>query len=95
MRIVDILSSSPRDPSPPVGFWDKLRLVLHWSIRASFRGDIRLHMKGLCDPYEIIGAGAGFLFLWQGNTKLLIGRKNEEGELVQVISDSMLIAIPK
>lgn len=50
---------------------------------------------GLRDPYEIIGAGAGFLFSWQGNTKLLIGRQNDDGELVQVISDSMLIAIPK
>ncbi|KAJ3799089.1 golgi-body localization protein domain-containing protein [Lentinula aff. detonsa] len=94
MRIIDTLSSSPRDPSPPVGFWDKLRLVFHWSVRTSFRGDVRLHMKGLRDPYEIIGVGAGFLYSWKGHTKLLIGRKNDDGELIQVISDSMLIAIP-
>ncbi|KAF8826840.1 hypothetical protein HHX47_DHR5000618 [Lentinula edodes] len=94
MRIVDTLSSSPRDPSPPLGFWDKLRLVFHWSVRTSFRGDIRLHMKGLRDPYEIIDVGAGFLYSWQGHTKLLIGRKNDDGELIQVISDSMVIAIP-
>ncbi|KAJ3774447.1 golgi-body localization protein domain-containing protein [Lentinula raphanica] len=94
MRIIDTLSSSPRDPSPPVGFWDKLRLVFHWSVRTSFRGDVRLHMKGLRDPYDLIGVGAGFLYCWKGHTKLLIGRKNDDGELIQVFSDSMLIAIP-
>jgi len=27
MRIVDTLSSAPRDPSPAVGFWDKVRVI--------------------------------------------------------------------
>ncbi|KAG6896107.1 hypothetical protein C0992_010276 [Termitomyces sp. T32_za158] len=39
--------------------------------------------------------GAGFVLTWLGNTKLLIARKNEDKELMQVISDSMFIAIPK
>uniref|UniRef100_A0A0W0FJY9 Uncharacterized protein n=1 Tax=Moniliophthora roreri TaxID=221103 RepID=A0A0W0FJY9_MONRR len=94
MRVIESLTSAPRDPSPPVGFWDKMRLVFHWSLRASFRGDVRYHMKGLRDPYDIVDMGAGFVLSWRGNTKLLVGRKNEARELIQVISDSMFIAIP-
>ncbi|EEB98149.1 hypothetical protein MPER_02395 [Moniliophthora perniciosa FA553] len=95
MRVIESLTSAPRDPSPPVGFWDKMRLVFHWSLRASFKGDVRYHMKGLRDPYDIVDMGAGFVLSWRGNTKLLVARKNEADELIQVISDSMFIAIPK
>lgn len=88
-----------------------MRLLFHWSLVASFKGEVRFHMKGqsqerssstpcsflvgLRDPYNLADDGAGFVLAWQGNTKLLVGRKNEDKELIQVISDSMLIAIPK
>lgn len=94
MKILDTITSTPRDSSPGLGFWDKLRFIFHWSIRASFKGEVRFHMKGLRDPHEILGKGAGFALSWQGNVKLLIGRHNDDKELVQVISDSMMIVIP-
>lgn len=50
---------------------------------------------GSRDPYQLDNEGAGFVLTWLGNTKLLIARKNEDRELMQVISDSMFIAIPK
>lgn len=50
---------------------------------------------GTRDPYQVNDAGAGFVLSWQGNPKLLVGQKNEDKELIQVLSDSMLIAIPK
>ncbi|KAJ7764981.1 golgi-body localization protein domain-containing protein [Mycena maculata] len=94
MRVVETLSSGPRDLSPGVGFWDKMRLIFHWSVRAQFAGEVRFQMKGLRDPYNINGAGAGFVFAWQGNPKLLIAQPNNDGELIQVYSESMVIAIP-
>ena len=90
--------------------FSQFRLILHWSVRATFKGEVRYQMKGLfsvydiyshCDyvglrdPYETRGSGAGFVLAWQGHPKLLIARKNDQGELVQVVSDSMLIAVPK
>ncbi|KAL0070669.1 Protein SABRE [Marasmius tenuissimus] len=95
MRVIETLTSAPKDPSQPVGFWDKMRLVFHWSLRASFKGEVRYHMKGLRDPYEITDKGAGFVLSWRGNTKLLVGRDNESKELIQVISDSLHIGIPE
>lgn len=94
MRIIDTLSHAPRDCSPPIGFWDKLRLVFHWRLKVLFAGDIHLHMKGSRDPYSLKGPGAGFALCWSGNPQLLIGQPNDQNELIQVISDSMLVIIP-
>ncbi|KAF5387705.1 hypothetical protein D9615_000498 [Tricholomella constricta] len=94
MKVIETLSTAPRDASPGVGFWDKMRLLFHWSLVATFSGEVRFHMKGSRDPYKLSDEGTGFVLSWQGNTKLLVARKNEDRELIQVLSDSMLIAIP-
>ncbi|KAF7292415.1 hypothetical protein HMN09_01225600 [Mycena chlorophos] len=94
MRVVESLTSAPRDASPAMGFWDKMRLVFHWTVRVDFAGEIRYQMKGLRDPYIIHGTGAGFALAWQGSPRLLIGQKNHHQELIQVFSESMVIAVP-
>ncbi|EGO01866.1 hypothetical protein SERLA73DRAFT_71025 [Serpula lacrymans var. lacrymans S7.3] len=95
MRVVETLSTAPRDSSPAIGFWDKMRLIFHWKIRVSFRNEVRLYMKGSRDPYIVRDEGAGFALCWQGLPKVLIGFANEDQEVVQVVSDTMLIMIPK
>jgi hypothetical protein len=50
---------------------------------------------GSRNPYEVTNSGAGFVLSFQGNTNWLVGRKNDDAELIQVISDSMFIAIPE
>ena len=46
MRVVESLTSTPRDPSPKLGFWDKFRLILHWRVVVDFTGLVHLHLKG-------------------------------------------------
>ncbi|KAG6873749.1 hypothetical protein C0995_011568 [Termitomyces sp. Mi166 len=94
MKVIENLTTAPRDSSPGVGFWDKMRLIFHWTFVATFKGEVHLHLKGSRDPYKLDDEGAGFVLTWVGNTKLLVARKNEDRELMQVISDSMFIAIP-
>ncbi|KAF7301766.1 hypothetical protein MIND_00742200 [Mycena indigotica] len=94
MRVVETLSSAPRDASPAIGFWDKMRLIFHWNIQADFTGEVRYQMKGLRDPHIIHDAGAGFALVWQGKPRLLIAQENIHKELIQVFSESMIIAIP-
>lgn len=94
MRIIDTLSNASLDDSPIIGFWDKMKLILHWTVRMSFKSEILLHLKGSRDPYDLHDAGAGFVFCWNENTKLLVNRENSDKELVQVISDSLTLAIP-
>jgi hypothetical protein len=45
-RTFDRLTSPPRDPSPKPGFWDKIRLILHWRVRIRFEGSVRFYLKG-------------------------------------------------
>jgi hypothetical protein len=47
------------------------------------------------DPYRTTGDGAGFVLGWKGNSQLSVGLANEDSELIQIMSDSMHIAIPK
>ncbi len=46
MKVIETLTHPPRDPSPRVGFWDKFRLVLQWTVTMDFVGPVHLHMKG-------------------------------------------------
>ncbi|KDQ64599.1 hypothetical protein JAAARDRAFT_145519 [Jaapia argillacea MUCL 33604] len=94
MRVVDTLTTSPKDCSPAVGFWDKLRLSFHWEIRVHFADEVHLHMKGSRDPYDVAHHGAGFALCWQGKPRLNIGVDNPERELVQLTSENMLLVIP-
>ncbi|KAF8974465.1 golgi-body localization protein domain-containing protein [Flammula alnicola] len=92
--IMPTLSNSPRDSSPTLGFWDKMRLVFHWTVKVSFSGDVRLYMKGTRDPHNISDTGSGFVLCWQGNPEIRVGYDNFQKELIQVMSDGMLIAVP-
>ncbi|KAI0796722.1 golgi-body localization protein domain-containing protein [Abortiporus biennis] len=94
MRVIDTLSHAPKDSSPAIGFWDKLRLIFHWQMQVLFAHEVHLHMKGSLNPYELRGSGTGFALCWKGNPRLLINQQNDQNEIVQMISDSMLIAVP-
>ncbi|EUC67503.1 Apt1 domain protein [Rhizoctonia solani AG-3 Rhs1AP] len=94
MRIIDSLSHPSRDPSSPLGFWDKMRLSLHGKLRISFVAGLNLLIKGSRDPYEISGNGAGFALCWSGNPEISVGCYPEDKELVQFRGDRMVLGIP-
>ncbi|KAG8856771.1 hypothetical protein FRB96_006274 [Tulasnella sp. 330] len=94
MQVLDGLSAAPRDKSPPIGFWDKLRLILHWRVKAVFDSEVRVHVKGTRDPYYTAGAGAGFAFCFTGNTTITSGYSAEQKEIIQLASDRFTLAIP-
>ncbi|KAG8742575.1 hypothetical protein FRC10_001240 [Ceratobasidium sp. 414] len=93
-RILESLTHPSRDPSSPLGFWDKIRMSLHGKLRIAFTGDLNLIVKGSRDPYEISGTGAGFALCWTGNPEIFVGYHLEEKELIQFQGDRMLLGIP-
>jgi len=50
---------------------------------------------GTRDPHNLYDAGSGFVLCWQGSPEIRIGYENQQKELIQVLSDDMLIAVPK
>ena len=52
-------------------------------------------MQGSNDPHTLRGSGSGFALCWEGNPRLLINHPNEENELIQMLSESMMIIVPK
>jgi hypothetical protein len=53
------------------------------------------HRTGSRDPHSTNDVGAGFVLSWQGNPEIHIAHLNEQQELIQVMSDVMLIAVPE
>ncbi|KAG2013550.1 hypothetical protein CC2G_010449 [Coprinopsis cinerea AmutBmut pab1-1] len=94
MRVIETLTSPPQDPSPVMGFWDKLRLIMHWKVDFQFEGDLHVYLKGLRSPYDTYGHGAGFVLAFQGSPRIKIGYENEQKELIQITSDLMSMAVP-
>jgi hypothetical protein len=52
-------------------------------------------LLGTRDPHNLYDAGSGFILCWKGSPEIRIGYENQQKELIQVLSDDMLIAIPK
>ena len=80
----DFLTKPPMDPSPKVGFWDKIRLLFHGKLEFQWLSNSSMHLnfKGSSDPYSIADVGAGMTFAWSGDTKMTInGSERPDGFL--------------
>lgn len=95
-RVFESFSKPNPDPSENTGFWDKIRLMMHFQILLDFKGNsnVQFYSKGSRDPYHVTGSGAGFVLCWKKNIEIRLGFANEQNELLQIDSDEFIIAIP-
>lgn len=95
-RTFESLTRPPVDPSPKVGFWDKIRLMIHTRTRISFvgGGDFAFVMKGTRDPYETGERGTGLAKVWRKDVVWLLGHDNPEREFMQIISREYAFGVP-
>ncbi|RCI07326.1 hypothetical protein CU098_003728 [Rhizopus stolonifer] len=95
-RVFETLTKPPIDPSEKVGFWDKIRLIIHTRAKISFAGggDLAIVMKGSRNPYEMSEKGFGLAKVWKNDVAWLIGHDNPEGEFMQVTSRDYAFGVP-
>ncbi|KAG0168982.1 hypothetical protein DFQ28_005286 [Apophysomyces sp. BC1034] len=95
-RTMENLTKPPVDPSPKVGFWDKIRLMIHTRTKISFvgGGDFAFAMKGRRDPYDMNDHAFGLAKVWSGDVEWLLGHDNPEGEFLQIISRDYAFGVP-
>lgn len=94
IRVLEGITSPPQDPSPRIGFWDKLSLIMQGRVLFRFNGQFHLYLKGSREPYHILGHGAGWVKCWRGQVEVRVGFENKDHEVFQIISDEYLLAIP-
>lgn len=95
MMWFDFLTKPPLDPSPKIGFWDKIRLLAHGVIQFNWaeNSELHLNMKGSTDPYEIHEFGAGLTFCWKGNTSLTVHENSNPADFLKIRSQSFILGV--
>ncbi|GAN10255.1 conserved hypothetical protein [Mucor ambiguus] len=96
LRVLDTLTAAQVDPSPRIGFWDKVRFMIHSQIKIHFTGGGKLAfvVKGTRDPYQLLERGAGLAKIWSDDVVWLLGYENEQNEFMQIISQSYAFGVP-
>lgn len=86
--------TKPEIDDSPLGWWDKMALNAHGRASFDIRNDLCLHIKSGLSPYLLLGKNSGLIFCWKDNVKLRINEKGKHDELLTVISDDFILAIP-
>ncbi|KAK4514538.1 proteinase B [Mucor velutinosus] len=96
LRVLDTLTAAQVDPSPRIGFWDKVRFMIHSQIKIHFTGGGKLAfvIKGARDPYQLLERGAGLAKVWSDDVVWLLGYENEQNEFMQIVSQSYAFGVP-
>ena len=99
IRMLDTFTKETVDPSPPIGWWDKLRLMLHGqnSLKLVGEGEIRLRVLGSFSPYfdskKYTGTEGLEIVLNQG-VHVHLGGDPFEGKDAVIESGQVTIGIP-
>lgn len=87
--------TKPEIDDSPLGWWDKMALLVHGKMAFNIRNQLCLHIKSGTSPYETIGRHAGFVWCWQNNVSLQINPGGRHDELIRLESDDFVLAIPE
>ncbi|CAI2176329.1 12348_t:CDS:2 [Funneliformis geosporum] len=95
-KVFESFTKPNPDPSEAIGFWDKMRIMMHVKISMEFKGtgDVQFYAKGSRDPYLVTGHGVGFVLCWSKNVEIRLGHANDQNEVLQVDSEEFTCAIP-
>lgn len=92
----DQFSKPPIDPSPKLGFWDKLRLIMHGHVTVKFgrRASLEVAFKGGRDPYNVFGDSTGFILRFKESVEWKINENDNSLEFFDVSARKVSWYIP-
>ncbi|SCU89518.1 LAFA_0E18734g1_1 [Lachancea sp. 'fantastica'] len=95
MQCFDNFSKPPIDPSPKLGFWDKIREIFHARISVKWKnGQLNVALKGAKSPYMVGGEAAGFIVGLKGGIKVGCNVTDDAKKFLTLGSDEVFFAIP-
>ncbi|KAI5901583.1 Protein FMP27 [Candida parapsilosis] len=90
----DQFSKPPVDPSQKLGFWDKLKYILHGSCTIKTRKSLEVGFKGSRDPYELLSTSGGFVLSFKKNVVWKINKDDNSRNFFDITSDKVSWYIP-
>lgn len=81
--VFDGFSKPTRDPSLKLGVWDKMRDIIHGSLKFAWvnpKGEVHIRVPNASDPYEVLSSSAGFSLVFKDNVEWLINDPEREFE---------------
>lgn len=93
---VDQFSKPPVDPSPALGIWDKLRLIMHGhvTIKTGKRACLEVAFKGGRDPYNIFTEATGFILRMKDSVVWKVNENDNSLEFFDVSAQKISWYIP-
>lgn len=92
----DQFSKPPVDPSMKLGFWDKLRLIMHgkFKIITGPSNGLEVAFKGSRDPYDLFDSSSGFVLAFSDNVEWKVNENDDSRLFFDIKSDKISWYIP-
>ncbi|KAM9907455.1 hypothetical protein OXX79_000941 [Metschnikowia pulcherrima] len=93
---VDQFSKPPVDPSVKLGFWDKLRFIIHGKIcvQTGVNASIEVAFKGGKDPYDLFGESNGFVLGFKDSVVWKINDHDDSLSFFDISAEKLSWYIP-
>ena len=94
MANFDRFSKPPVDPSTKLGFWDKLKYILHGKCQIRTRKSLEVAFKGSRDPYDLFTTAGGFVLSFRKNVVWDINKDDNSKNYFDITADKVSWYIP-
>lgn len=86
--------TKPQIDDSPIGWWDKMALIMHGKLRFDIPNELCLQIKSSSDPYLVVGRDAGYMWSWKHGVELKFNYTGDQKELIILDSYDFVFGVP-